>query len=251
MTTNTQSSFTVLSYNMQVAIGSNRLHHMLSHGWRYVMPHGQSERNLDRIAKSVTGCDIVALNEADAGSMRTRYINQAEYVSQKAGYPHWDQMITRNLGRFAQHSNSVLSRHPQQRVNHHRLPSPQEGRGVLEVHYRIAERDVAVFITHLSLSRGTRMAQMEYLVKLMQDCPSAVLMGDMNCTPDSPEMHMLLNNSRLVMAPHTPATFPSWKPTRSIDHILVSDDMLITDLVALQEPLSDHLAVQATIRWKN
>ena len=146
----------LLTYNIQVGIGSSRFHHMLSHGWRYVMPHGQSLNNLQRIAEIISGQDIVGLNEADAGSFRTRYLNQADFLAKKAGYPFWEQMITRDLGHVAQHTNSVLCRSAPARVERHRLPSLMDGRGVLEVHCEYAGRPLMVLIAHLGLGRAGR-----------------------------------------------------------------------------------------------
>ena len=49
--------------------------------------------------------------------------------------------------------------------------------------------------------------------------------------------------------PHeSPATFPSWRPTRAIDHILVSGSIEVERRWALSHPVSDHLPVAATIR---
>lgn len=237
------------SYNIQVAIGSHRFHHLFSHGWRYLMPHGQSMRNLERIAKLVSSSDIVALNEADAGSIRTRYINQAEYVCELAGYPYYDQMVTRNLGAVAQHSNSVLSRFKAVRVIRHRLPQPNDGRGVLEVHYEVYGRELVVLVTHLSLSKRVRTVQVGYLADIINQYPSVVLMGDMNCTLMSPEMQLLFRLTCLRGPEYSPATFPSWKPMRAIDHILVSDTLNLSDVTAIHEPLSDHLAIHAKVRW--
>lgn len=240
----------LLSYNIQVAIGSHRFHHMLSHSLRYLMPHGQSFQNLDRIAETIVGYDIVALNEADAGSMRTRFVNQAEYLAQQAGYGHWGQMITRDLGRLAQHTNSVVSRHDHVHLTHHRLPSLQEGRGVLEVHYHLGGRDVVVLITHLGLSRRARLVQMHFICELVNQYPHVILMGDMNCLRKSSEMSHLLAHTTLQLPEHCPATFPSWNPARAIDHILISDTMRFDHVAAINQPLSDHLALSATVSWE-
>lgn len=244
-------TLSVLSYNIQVAIGSSRMHHMLSHGLRYLMPHGQSQSNLERIADAIGGCDIVALNEADAGSMRTRYLNQTEYLAERACYPHWAQMITRDLGRLAQHTNSVLSRFDHVYMTQHRLPSLQEGRGVLETHYRIGGRDIVVLVTHLGLSRRSRLVQMSYLAELVNQHAHVILMGDLNCQHRSVEMSHLLSRTRLNAAEFHPPTFPSWKPRRAIDHILVTDTLCLEEIRTLTEPLSDHLALCARISWRD
>lgn len=242
-------SFRLISYNIQVGIGSNRLHHLVSHGWRYVMPHGQTVPNLERIADIVSGYDIVALNEVDAGSLRTRFVNQAEFLGNRAGYNYWNQMVTRDLGPFAQHTNAMLSRFRPRRIVRHRLPGPGEGRGLLEIHFDNAGSRLVLLLTHLSLSRRARLVQMRYIAEIANQYDNVVVTGDLNCTHHSPEMELLFRLTALQGARHVPATFPSWRPVRALDHILVSRNIQLTELAVVPEPLSDHLAVHAVVNW--
>lgn len=241
----------LLTYNIQVGIGSSRMHHMLSHGWRYVMPHGQSLSNLQRIAEIISGHDIVGLNEADAGSFRTRYINQADFLAKTAGYPFWEQMVTRDLGHVAQHTNSVLCRSAPEHVERHRLPSLMDGRGVLEMRCHFEGRPLMVLVAHLGLGRAGRMAQMRYLAELVRSAPNVVLMGDLNCSARSPEISWLLKNTQLHAPSRPLATFPSWRPMLDLDHILISDKLAFQSLGTIPEPLSDHLTLQAKVRWRD
>jgi len=250
MSAQNEAAFKVISYNMQVAIGSHRLHHMLSHGLRYLFPHGQSLLNLRRIAELVADVDIVGLNEADAGSLRTGYLNQAEHISMLDAYVSCEQMITRDLGRVAQHSNSLLSRHAACKVVRHRLPKPNDGRGVLEVHYMVGGRKLVVLVTHLSLVQRVRAAQLDYLADVVAQFESVVLMGDMNCSLQSAEMVRLLDNASLHGSPSHLTTFPSWRPRRAIDHILLSDNLSFVNYAVKSERLSDHLAVCAEVAWR-
>jgi endonuclease/exonuclease/phosphatase family metal-dependent hydrolase len=74
-------------------------------------------------------------------------------------------------------------------------------------------------------------------------------MGDFNCRLDSPEMAQLLRRTGLTPAHGTPPpTFPSWRPRRAIDHILVSEKMEIEQLYTLPHAVSDHLPLAAEIR---
>jgi endonuclease/exonuclease/phosphatase family metal-dependent hydrolase len=43
-------------------------------------------------------------------------------------------------------------------------------------------------------------------------------------------------------------TFPSWKPTRALDHILVSPGIRIEKVWTLPQAFSDHLALAAEIQ---
>ena len=42
--------------------------------------------NLDKIAQLIKEFDIVALQEVDAGSLRSQFINQTEYLAKKADF---------------------------------------------------------------------------------------------------------------------------------------------------------------------
>jgi len=73
-------------------------------------------------------------------------------------------------------------------------------------------------------------------------------MGDLNCTVDSVELRNLFKRTHL-RAPETPVpSFPSWRPRRAIDHILVSDKLEIEKLWTLPQAISDHLPIAATVR---
>ncbi|WP_163097441.1 endonuclease/exonuclease/phosphatase family protein [Acidithiobacillus ferrianus] len=240
---------TVMSFNIQVGIGSSRARHMVLHGWKYVMPHGQSLRNLERIADILREADIVGLNEVDAGSFRSQYVNQAGFLAERAHFAHWEQQRTRDFGDFAQHSNSILSHWPIAQTNRHALPSFMKGRGMLETHLDVHGRPLTVIITHLGLSRHARFSQIRDLAQRLRGRPHLILMGDFNCTARSPEMRLLLTESGLRPPPWSPPTFPSWSPRFSFDHILCSPDLELTAIETIGEPLSDHLALKAKLRW--
>ena len=119
----------LLSYNIQVATGANRFRHYLTRSWRHILPHPDSFSNLDAIAKTITPYDIVALQEADAGSIRSAHTNQTEYIAKQADFPYWWHQSNRQIGRFAHHSNGMLSRLKPLDVRQHKLPGRIPGRG--------------------------------------------------------------------------------------------------------------------------
>jgi len=238
----------ILTYNIQVAIGSCRYRHYLLHGWKHVMPHGQTVPNLDRIATVIAPYDIVALQEVDGGSLRTHFINETCYLATRAGFPCWKSVVTRDHGLFAQHTNSLLSRTSPLRVESHRLPGAMEGRGVLEADYELDGRVVTVFCTHLALNCRARPRQIEAIAARINQHDSAILLGDFNCQPDSPALRALLASTRLRPGRWQPASYPSWRPRRVIDHILATDDLTLDNLQATPALLSDHLPISAEVR---
>jgi len=240
----------LVTYNIQAGIGSHRYRHFFTHGWRYVMPHRQSLSNLNRIADILEDYDIVGLQEADAGSYRTRFINQVHYLAESGGFSYWHSHITRDMGQLAQHGNSFLSHLQPSKVVETRLPASRHGRGVLEVHLKMGMHPLTVFITHLSLRRYSRLRQIRFLSHIINRQPSAVLMGDLNCEPDSPEYDYLIGSTSLQPVLCEQNTFPSWRPRRRLDHILATNDLILDEIHTIPATLSDHLPVTARLRFR-
>ncbi|HKJ82617.1 MAG TPA: endonuclease/exonuclease/phosphatase family protein [Mariprofundaceae bacterium] len=240
----------LLTYNMQAGIGSRRFRHVFTHGFRYIVPHSQAKTNLDAIAEMVGQFDLVALQEADSGSFRTRYVHQTEYLAQKADIPYWHSQVTKNIGEIARMSLGLLSRHPLESITEHRLPASKHGRGALEAIVRVQDRKIAVFATHLSLRKASRMRQIRFLAQKINHHESAILMGDLNCTPDSEEFAHLIAHTNLAnhQRQRHPATFPSWRPLKGLDHILVTRDITIEAVDTLPFLCSDHLPLHAAAR---
>jgi len=234
---------------MQAGIGSRRPSHVLTHSMRYLLPHSHTHTNLDRIASALAPFDIVALQEADAGSFRSHFIHQQEYIAMQAGFDYSHSLVTRELGPLACMTLGLLARQPWTHVCEHRLPASRHGRGALEAGFRVNGKPVVVIATHLSLRKSSRMRQMRFLSGLVNQHRSVILMGDFNCAPGSREMEHLLNHTRLRgYDGDIPCTFPSWQPRRRLDHILVSGDLTLVSLRAMPMVCSDHLPVTAEIR---
>jgi endonuclease/exonuclease/phosphatase family metal-dependent hydrolase len=68
-------------------------------------------------------------------------------------------------------------------------------------------------------------------------------MGDLNFGCDSEEMRVLTESGRLTQPACQMNTFPSWRPIRKIDHILVSDSLQVENAKVVEYPLSDHLPI--------
>ena len=95
------------------------------------------------------------------------------------------------------------------------------------------------------------MRQLAYVSEVASDFKHVVVMGDMNCKPDSKEIQHLLKQSDL----HEPGidlyTWPSWRPQRSIDHILVSSSLRVDKTQVLNHTFSDHLPIAMEVTLPN
>lgn len=239
----TRTHLRLLSYNIQVGIASTRAHHYVTQGWKNVLPHPRSFENLDRIAHLVSDYDVVALQEADGGSMRSYFINQVEYLARRGRFPFWYNQTNRNLGKFAQHSNGLLSKIQPQEIIEHKLPGLIPGRGLMMTRYGVGEHPLVVLLAHLALSKRARMQQLAFISEIVNAYQHVVLMGDLNCQLQSQEMDFLLGSTHLCEPLETLHTFPSWRPFRNIDHILVTPSLKIRDLQVLNHAISDHLPI--------
>lgn len=237
----------VVSYNIQVGITTTRPRHYLTHSWRHVLPHSQRMTNLDRIAQMVTDFDIVGLQEVDAGSLRSGFINQTEYLADKAGFPFWFHQVNRNIGRLAQHSNGLLSRYCPVELRELRLPGLIPGRGAIFARYGRSDAPLVVVMLHLALGRHARIRQLDMIGELINDYPHAILMGDMNCRPGSKEMDILFRHTNLREPLEEVLTFPSWRPRFHIDHILTTPGLHVIEARALKYSFSDHLPIAVEI----
>jgi len=236
----------LLSFNIQVGISTERYRHYLTRSWQHLLPHNGRATNLQKIGELLNDFDLVALQEADGGSLRSGYVNQGEHLAHLGAFPYWYQQLNRNLGRFAQHSNGVLSRLKPQQLEDHPLPGPA-GRGAILVRFGEGQDALIVVMMHLALGAKTRARQLAYIRELIGGYRHQILMGDMNTHANDLLDHSPLRDLGLI-APQVEATFPSWRPQRCLDHILLSPSLTLERVEVLAQPISDHLPVAVEIR---
>ncbi len=238
----------VISYNVQVGISTSRPHHYVLHSWKHVLPHTQRLHNIERVAQKFRNFDIVGLQEVDAGSLRSNYINLTEYMAHVGGFTHWHHQVNRNLGHFAQHSNGILSRLRPSEISDLKLPGMIPGRRAIMARYGSEQEPLVVSILHLALGRRARSNQLDYLSDLVNSFPHVILMGDFNCPTASREMNRLFNQTHLHEPLEQIHTFPSWRPQRTIDHILVTPALAVNDVhIPSLHAYSDHLPIAMEI----
>ena len=242
-----KNEISVMSYNVQVGINSGHLHHYFTHSWKHVIPHSQRIVNMNHIAKIIQSHDIVGLQEVDAGSLRSNFINLTEYLAERSHFPYWFHQVNRNLGRIAQHSNGMVSRIKPSEVQSLKLPGFIPGRRAIMAKFETSGDPIVFFILHLGLSGRARLNQLSFIADYVNEYKHAVVMGDMNCRPGSDEMNMLFNKTNLHEPAEEKHTFPSWKPQHNIDHILVTSDLKVSNMHVNTQQFSDHLPISLKI----
>jgi endonuclease/exonuclease/phosphatase family metal-dependent hydrolase len=250
----------LLSFNIQAGTSTARYHHYVTHSWRQVLPHTQRVTNLDSIAEFASAFDMVALQEADSGSLRSGYINQTRYLANHAGMPFWCHQSNRRVGKVAYAGNGFLSRFEPSEVVEHRLPGVIPGRGTLLVRYGEGADGLDLAVVHLALGKRARTQQLKFLARKLDSARNLIVVGDLNTEVNSPPVAEFCETMALRAPTGGLPSYPSWQPQRAIDHILVSErlrtgvaevfDMTFSDHcpVALEIALPEELKLQAATR---
>lgn len=237
----------LLSFNMQVGIGTKRYREYLTRGWRHLLPSLAMQENLARIGDLVAGYDIVGLQEVDAGSRRSGYDNQIEQLAARGGFAYWHALVNRDFGHMAQHGLGLLARVRPFAVSEHALPGTLPGRGALLAQFGDPATPLVVVVTHLALTRGSRAQQLMALRRLVAPFEHVVVMADTNCSAGHLRRAPALADGGLRVHGERLATFPSWRPRRGIDHILTSPGLTVQHAEAVDVRLSDHLPVSMRV----
>jgi endonuclease/exonuclease/phosphatase family metal-dependent hydrolase len=233
----------LLTFNIQVGISTSAYRHYITRSWQHVLPNKSRQENLDKIATLLKAYDLVALQEVDGGSLRSGFVNQVEYLANEGGFPYWYQQLNRNFGPIAKHSNGLLSRYRPLQIDEYGLPGRIPGRGVIVAHYGKPEDPIVLVIMHLALGDKTQLEQLRFVRDLIDRYQHVVLMGDMNTHAEKILHESPLKGSGLVSLPGVSHTYPSWRPEKALDHILVSRSLIVKRAGVLAFPVSDHLPI--------
>lgn len=202
--------------------------------------------------------DIIGLQELDVGRKRSGGVDQAHTIAEILKMQHhFHAALDVEEERYG---DAILTALPAELVKAGPLPSVGEQRGALWIEVEVGKKRLQVLNTHLGLRRIDRMRQAEVLLGpewLGHDRTSdrpVVLLGDFNSIPSSPPYKRLagtFTDVRDNMAGQLRPTFPSRFPLLRLDHIFVSNGIVVTGAEVIDTPLakraSDHLPLVATI----
>lgn len=240
-------TLSLLSFNIQTGVDTQDFHEYVTKSWKHLLPLKERISNLNRIADLVQTYDLVGLQEVDSGSLRTGFLDQTEYLAHRARFPFWYRQVNRSFGKIAQHSNGVLSRIRPHAVDEHKLPGLR-GRGAMLVELPTNREPLLVCIMHLALGKRARRLQLSYISELVKEYSQLVVMGDFNCEANSQELLELVDSTHLRLPVEALNTFPSWRPNRKFDHILLSESLRLQNTQVLEHTHSDHLPICVEIK---
>jgi endonuclease/exonuclease/phosphatase family metal-dependent hydrolase len=147
--------------------------------------------------------------------------------------------------------NAVLTRGTILHADVHKLPGVGEPRSLLDAIIRINGGTIELYVTHTSawgfLNRGARDLQLQCLDKHVHaSAYPYILVGDLNASPDAPEIAHFLNGNVLQFAGDRKE--PSHKVTEErLDYILADLGWQVLSAHVLDEGPSDHRPVFAEL----
>jgi len=221
----------VLSYNIRHGLGMD------------------GKWDLDRLAEAIgkASPDLVALQEVDQGTRRSKGLDEVRFLAEKAGFfGAFGKAMNQHGGEYGE---GLLSRKPLLAIEVHHLPAAKgyEPRALLEGRVRPWKDgpEILFFGTHLDhLSEAQRLAQakeINRIVKHYGDTPM-ILAGDMNALSGGPTMKEFFREWTPAALGAGP-TFPADKPSRKIDYVLFrpASRWKVLHAQVLEEALaSDH-----------
>ncbi|MGH3155077.1 MAG: endonuclease/exonuclease/phosphatase family protein [Streptosporangiaceae bacterium] len=216
--------------------------------------------DLERIARVInaSGAGIAGLQEVDRNfAKRSNWADQAaelaDLLNCHVAYGANIDLDPPAPGKpRIQFGNAVLSRYPIARwENTHLIRSPgQEQRGLLHVEVDMPGALLHVYVAHLdAFSQTDRVRQAEQVAELVGENGPAVLLGDFNARPETPEISSLratlTDTWTAAFSGGPPATHPADPPPARIDYIFISQRLSATwTSLSTDDPAaSDHLPV--------
>jgi endonuclease/exonuclease/phosphatase family metal-dependent hydrolase len=218
--------------------------------------------DLARIAATVerTGAQVVGLQEVDKHwSERSNFADQATLLAEQLGM-HLAFGVNLDLDPPApgaprrQFGTAILSTYNIRATTNTLLPRPLGGeqRGLLEALIKVRGIPVRVFNTHLQHdSQVERLAQVDRIRQVLATADeSVVLLGDLNATPNTPEiagLTDLLVDAWLTAGVGDGFTFDAATPHARIDYVMSSGNVVARTAAVVTTDAADHLPVVADL----
>ncbi|RKT85343.1 Metal-dependent hydrolase, endonuclease/exonuclease/phosphatase family [Saccharopolyspora antimicrobica] len=216
------------------------------------------ERTAGVVEKS--GADVIGLQEVDKHwSDRSDFADQAAWLACRLGmhvaYGANLDLDPANPGEpRRQYGTAILSRFPILDSRNTLLPRAPQGeqRGLLEARINVRGKKMLFLNTHLQhTSQAERSAQVEAINGIVagRNLP-AVLTGDLNATPDAPEIAEItehLVDTWPIAGRGDGFTFDAAAPKVRIDYVLASPEIDVHRAEVISTTASDHLPVVVDI----
>jgi endonuclease/exonuclease/phosphatase family metal-dependent hydrolase len=233
----------LLLYNIRYATGTGPAFHLPLPGAGYLRSNRRVLQDITTFIKAQLP-DVVGLIEVDIGSIRTGMVNQAEFIARQLGcYSTYEckygsDSVHTMVPIVRKQANAFLA---SPRVKAQRFHYFDTGikRLIIEL-----ELDKAIiFLVHLSLKYRHRQSQLRYLHDLVKGSQKPVVVaGDFNTFWGDHEIYLFMHAAGLRNA-NTEGlpSYPSRNPRRTLDFILYTDGIEVTQFGVPAVRFSDHL----------
>lgn len=234
----------ILLYNIRYATGHKN-------GYHLPLPYSgffrRTTANMEQIVDFIELLDpfLVGLIEVDAGSYRSSNICQAEIIADRLGYyplvetKYGLNSLAAKMPVLGLQSNALLSKEPADDVLFHYF---SKGMKRMVIHSYMGS--LSIFLVHLALTYRHRQTQLEELYSLIQTHrrEHLIVAGDFNTLWGSKELNLFMAATGLRNADKDGLpSHPSHAPTRQLDFILHSNNIIISDFFIPKVQLSDHM----------
>ncbi|MBN2563232.1 MAG: endonuclease/exonuclease/phosphatase family protein [Phycisphaerae bacterium] len=229
------------------------------------LPRERFEQNLAAIAEVLRRerPDVVALQEADARSAWSGGFDHVTWLVEAVGFPYYEHGLhveSVTFGLPVRYGTALLSDRAMTRAESHAFDTgPLDTKGYVLAEIELAGRRVTVVSLHLDFRKASaRRTQAADLVeRLGRIRVPLVVMGDFNCAWDDTDDALRSIAHELDLHAYEPETadsalwtFPSQKPSRRLDWILASRQLVFRTYRCWPDRVSDHLGVAAELAWR-
>ncbi|SEN35172.1 endonuclease/exonuclease/phosphatase family protein [Lihuaxuella thermophila] len=256
----------------RMAGASDQGHHVTLRVMSYNIHYGagmDQVYNLDRIASVIreSKADIVGLQEVDVhwGS-RSRFEDGIRILAEKLDMNYYFAPIyslapVQEGEPRREYGVGVLSKYPIIHAVNHEItrlstqepnPSPEPAPGFPEVWINAKGIRLPVYVTHLDYRSDPAVREMQVrdmLNIIARNHREKILLGDLNATPDAPELAPLfakfINASAIGSQPVY--TFPADVPVKQIDYVLTTPNIRVVAAHVPETLASDHRPVIADV----
>jgi endonuclease/exonuclease/phosphatase family metal-dependent hydrolase len=216
----------ILSYNVRNCLGLDRI--------------TDYSRIADLIRRS--NSEAIAIQELDSVTSRSKGIDVLSVLAEKTKmYPTYGASIAFQGGKYGV---GILTREKPVSSQRISLPGREEQRSLLIVELE----KIVICCTHLSLTSEDRLSSVEIINKATKKYKKPVILaGDLNAEPESEVLKSLGQDWKVLNNP-LELTFPSDKPNKCIDFIMVRNENisrinLQESQVEIEKIASDHRPV--------
>jgi endonuclease/exonuclease/phosphatase family metal-dependent hydrolase len=233
----------LLIYNIRYATGVGPAFHIPLPGAGYLR---SSQQVLSRITEFIKkqDPDVVGLIEVDIGSIRTRMVNQADFIARSLGHystfecKYGVSSVNQLVPIVRKQANAFLAAPRVRGERFHYFDT-----GIKRLIIELELDDVAIFLVHLSLKFRHRQYQLRYLYDLVRKTAKPVIVaGDFNTYWGDHEIYLFCQAAGLTNANvHGLPSYPSHSPRKELDFILHGAQIVVDRFEIPDIRLSDHL----------